>query len=495
MAFATPLRQDSDHPSQEQMTRYVSLSSVTRVAVLCSMLTPFAELPAQRGTSPADEGKRAEGRNGAVTSANALASEAGLTMLRAGGNAVDAAVATAFAIGVVEPQMSGLGGSGSATIYMKREGKPAYLDFYAAQPVEAWRDHPSLAVPAAAPAQAAPANPTAQTEEAPTSAPGDLRVVGVPGAVAGLLALHERYGVLTRAQVMAPAIRLADEGFPVGQILADFIVSGADRMKPFPKATALYVPAGRPLAPGEIVKNPELATSLRRIAAAGRKGFYEGPTAEALVAALNAGGHPLRLSDLARYEPQWKRPLCTAYRGLTVLSAPPPQTGHQILHALELLEPYNLKTLGLPTQSARAFDLLASALRAGQSQSRFNADPNWAAVPANGLTSSVFAASRSGVVGTGRAATAITPADAAVFDTATPPVLKIRLPKPHAAQPSGGRGKCGAGEPTSRNSGKRGASRARGPTGPRTRVEHFQVRARQLTSQAVPWKGTNAANP
>jgi gamma-glutamyltranspeptidase len=131
-----------------------SLVSLSTVATLVVALT-VADVNAQRaGTpsgatfgSPADEGKRIEGRNGVVTSANSLASEAGLEMLRTGGNAVDAAVATAFAIGVVEPQMSGLGGSGSATIWIKADEKPAYLDFYAAQPVDAWRGHTEPAPP------------------------------------------------------------------------------------------------------------------------------------------------------------------------------------------------------------------------------------------------------------------------------------------------------------------------------------------------------------
>ena len=387
------------------------MRKLSLLPLAAAALIAGGELSAQVIRSPADDGKRAEGRNGAVTSANALASEAGLAMLRAGGNAVDAAVATAFAIGVVEPQMSGLGGSGSATIWMKKEGKPAYLDFYAAQPVDAWRGHPSLTQRA----------PTGGGDEGGGDPPGDLKVVGIPGNVAGLLAMHERFGALTREQVMAPAIRLAADGFPVGQILADFIAGNAEKMKPFPKATALYFPNGKALGPGETLKNPELATSLQRIAIAGRKGFYEGPTAEALIATLNAGGHPARLSDLAAYQPQWKRPLCTDYRGLTVLSAPPPQTGMQVLHALELLEPFNLRSLGLPTQSARAFDVLASALRAGQSESRYNADPNWVAVPANGLTSAAFAASRKDIVGGGVAMSAITPADPAPFDTASAP--------------------------------------------------------------------------
>ena len=389
------------------------------MAIALTLVPAGAHAQHAAAVSPADESRRVEARNGVVTSANGLASEAGLQALRAGGNAVDAAVATAFAIGVVEPQMSGLGGSGSATVWMKREGKPSYLDFYAAQPVEAWRGHTTPA-PSRGQPDTTGGPPARGGEDGAADAPGDLRVVGVPGAVAGLLALHEKYGVLTREQVIAPAIRLAEDGFPVGQILADFIASGAERMKPFPKALALYFPGGKALGPGETLRNPELAKTLRRIASEGRKGFYEGPTAEAVVATLNAGNHPLRLADLPKYEPQWKRPLCTDYRGFTVLSAPPPQTGFQVLHALELLEPFDLKSLGLPTRSAAAFDILASALRAAQSQSRLNGDPNWVAVPANGLSSAAFAATRRSRVGTRSAAAPISPDDPTPFDTTRP---------------------------------------------------------------------------
>jgi gamma-glutamyltranspeptidase/glutathione hydrolase len=220
---------------------------------------------------------------------------------------------------------------------------------------------------------------------------------------------------------MAPAIRLAEEGFPVGLVLAGFIEEGAEKMKPFPKARALYVPDDKPLAPGATLRNPELAESLRRVAREGRKGFYEGPTAEALIAALNAGKHPATLTDLAAFQPQWKRPLCTDYRGRTILSAAPPQTGLQVLHTLELLEPFDLKALGLPTRSPAAFDVLVSALRVGQTASRGNGDPNWVAVPANGLSSAAFAAERKALVGARAAAKAIEPADAQPFDRAAPP--------------------------------------------------------------------------
>jgi gamma-glutamyltranspeptidase/glutathione hydrolase len=353
--------------------------------------------PTSSPTPPPDAGRRIEAKSGVVSSANALASEAGLEILRAGGNAVDAAVATAFAIGVVEPQMSGVGGGGAALVWMKGEGRPEYLDFYAAQYAPSFRGH-----------------------TAPNRRPDDLRIVGIPGNVAGLLELHERWGTLPRERVMAPAIRLAEEGFPVGQILAEMIRSDSAKLARFPASWTRYWPNGRPLQPGERLRNPELASTLRRIAAEGRKGFYEGPVAEQLVAALNAGGHPAERAHLEAYRPQWKRPLCMDYRGHTVLSAPPPQTGMQVLHTLALLEAHDLPALGLPTRSARAFDVLTSALRAGMTVGRLNDDPAWGAVPAAGVVSRDYARARAELVGTGEAAAAIPSLDPRPYDAASP---------------------------------------------------------------------------
>lgn len=336
-----------------------------------------------------------------VTSANPLASEAGVAMLRAGGNAIDAAVATAFALGVVEPQMSGLGGSGAAVVWLAGVNRPVYLDFYAAQFADSWRGSTALkSVP--------------QGGEPDTR---DLRVVGIPGEVAGLLALHEKHGTLTREQVLEPAIRLAEDGYPVGKILADFIAAGAAKMKPYPSAMALYFPGGKPARPGVVVRNPLLAESLRRIAREGARGFYEGPLAETMLSAINAGGHPGTLRDFAAYAPQWKEPLCTEYRGHTVLSAPPPLTGMRVLHTLELLERFDLPAMGLPTRSAAAFDILTSALRVGQAGAAGNGDPNWMAVPAKGISSEAFAATRAGLVGTGSAQPVVPRADADSFES------------------------------------------------------------------------------
>jgi len=290
--------------------------------------------------------------------------------------------------------MSGLGGGGVALVWLQAERRAEYLDFYAAQPLA----------------------PFIERLETPGPPGPDLRVVAVPGEVAGLAALHERFGRLPWADVIAPAIRLAEDGFPVNQILARMIQTDSAKLHSFPEAAAHVWPGGRPLAPGTRLRNPRLAAVLRAIAADGARAFYQGEVAREVVSELNRGGHPVHLQAFGGYEPQWKRPLCTDYRGRVVLSAPPPQTGAQVLHTLELLEPFDLAELGLPTRSARAFDVLTSALRVGMADNTGNDDPDWQAVPARGVASEAFARTRSSLIGTGRAPAQIESAGAASFD-------------------------------------------------------------------------------
>jgi gamma-glutamyltranspeptidase/glutathione hydrolase len=350
-------------------------------------------------TTPAPESaKRVVARAAAVTSASPWASEAGLAMLQRGGNAVDAAVATAFAVGVVEPQMSGLGGGGVALVWLQAEHRAEYLDFYSSQPLA----------------------PFIERLETPSLPGPDLREVAVPGEVSGLAALHERFGTLPWADVVAPAIRLAEEGFPVNQILAQMIQTDSAKLHSFSASAAHVWPDGRPLAPGSRLRNARLAAVLRAIAANGPRAFYEGEVAREVVSAMNRGGHPVHLQAFAGYQPQWKRPLCTDYRGRVVLSAPPPQTGAQVLHTLELLEPFNLAALDLPTRSARAFDVLTSALRVGMADNAGNDDPDWQTVRARGIASAAFARTRDKLIGAGNAPAKIEPASAASFDDQPP---------------------------------------------------------------------------
>lgn len=370
-------------------------------------------------TRAPDLGKRAVGRHGAVTSAHPLASDAGLSMLRAGGNAIDAAVATAFAIGVVEPQMSGVGGGGALLYWSQGARRADYLDFYPSQPVDRWRG-----------------------VRADSTVP--LRVAAIPGNVAGLLDAHARFGKLARAQVLAPAIALAERGFPVYTVLAELVERDTMRLKRDSIGRRMYWPAGRPVAMGDTLRNPALAEVLRRVAAQGRDGFYRGETARALVTRLAAGGHPATLEDVAAYQPQWKRPLCTTYRGRVVLSAPPPMGGLQLLHSLELLESRPLASLGLPTRSGEAFDLMASAMRVAIMAHAGNDDPRWKAIPARGLVSDAFAAQWRDVVGAGRAADSLRPRDARAYDSVTAAGCEAHAPFPATASNAAGGASTGA---------------------------------------------------
>lgn len=389
-----------------------SLLGVALVSVACSA-------PAgPPTTAPPDTGRRVVAQNGAVSSASPYASEAGLAILQAGGNAVDAAVATAFAVGVAEPYMSGIGGSGAMTIWLQNEGRAEFLDFYAAQNADTWA--------AALESGRLPAERTG---------PADLRVVAIPGAVAGLLAAHERFGRLPRAQVLAPAIRLAEEGFPVHQVMAEFILSSQEKINRFEESKRLLMPGGKALAPGDRYRSPEVAVILRRIAEQGASAFYEGATASRLVEALNAGGNPATLSDLAGYGVQWERPVCAEYKGRVLLSAPPPQSGAHVLQTLKLLEGFDMPSVGLPTHSARALDILASALRVGLADNRGNGDPNWSPMAAAGRVSPAFVAERAALVGKGTV-TANVPSGDALRHESDPPTPACAALDPYGPTPA-----------------------------------------------------------
>ena len=252
--------------------------------------------------------------------------------------------------------MSGIGGGGAVLIWLNDAQRAEYLDFYPMQPVERFRGRTGY------------------------DGGADLRIVGVPGNVAGLLAAHKRFGRLTREQVLAPAIRLAENGFPVGQILAGFIRSDSAKLARFPEGYRRMFPDGRALGVGAVLRNPELADALRQIARDGADAFYRGALTAGIVGVMNAGGHPVTAEDFAAYEPLWKRPLCIDYRGMQVLSAPPPQTGAQVLHTLQLLEAHDIAAAGLPTERTRVRHH-TSALRVGMADNRSNDDPRWRTLP------------------------------------------------------------------------------------------------------------------
>jgi gamma-glutamyltranspeptidase / glutathione hydrolase len=260
------------------------------------------------------------GTGGVVTSAHPLASAAGLRMLLAGGNAVDAAVATAAALNVVEPFMSGLGGNGLALI--SRGGERLVLDFLGHAP--------------------AAADPAAASE---AELGGGPKSCATAGNLAGWLTLLERFGSMARADVLAPAIDLAERGAPLTVKGVEFFESGRARLAHSAEAERLYL-AGTP-RPGAVVRYPELAATLRLIAEGGREPFYRGPVARAIAAAVQAAGGWLTEADLAVVEPTWREPIAVEYRGHAVATVPPPGSiAFQMLETLGILEGFDLAAWG-----------------------------------------------------------------------------------------------------------------------------------------------------
>ncbi|HEX5830569.1 MAG TPA: gamma-glutamyltransferase [Gemmatimonadaceae bacterium] len=344
------------------------------ISLLLLLLAACAR-PAATPMVLADPAKRAEAERGMVAAAHPEAVAAGVAMLRQGGNAVDAAVATAFALSVVEQQMAGLGGGGAMTMWMERQGRAEYLDFYA----------------------------TAGADSAWAAAPGDSaapgRFVAVPGTVAGLLYALERHGTLSRDVVLAPAIRLAEEGFPVHGLLAGAIAANRAKLTRDSAVARIFWPNGAPLQAGDRLVQPELAATLRRIAAEGRDGFHRGPVAEAVVRALRADGSAITVADMAAFTVRERRPLCTSWRGYTLLSAPPPLDGAEVFQTLHMLEAGGIERLGLPSERADALALLVGATRLARADRQgWLGFPDDAAVPAAGMSSDAYARERLAVL-------------------------------------------------------------------------------------------------
>lgn len=260
----------------------------------------------------------------AVSSAHPVATEAGLEVLRKGGNVVDAAVAVSFALGVVEPDASGIGGYGEMLVHVNGMERPALIEFMARVPEEATLSNASL------------------LENGRYPSDGPILAM-VPGTVAGMHTAWERYGSrkVPWADLLAPAIRAARDGYVVSDGLATTLMREREAFAKYESSTALFFRNGRPLVAGDTIRNPDLAWTLEQIAKGGANGFYRGAVAERLVRDLRGKGSAMRLTDLARYFAADREPLTGTYRDLTVYSSAPPASGGTTLVAkLNLLEQY-----------------------------------------------------------------------------------------------------------------------------------------------------------
>ena len=319
------------------------------------------------------------GENGMVTTANVYATMAGLEVLEQGGNAVDAAIAISYALGVCEPNASGLGGGGFMNIHMA-DGSELVIDYREVAPMAqdayTWLDETG----------AVKNNGTANSV-------GGL-ATGVPGTVAGLEYALENYGSgkLTRQQIMQPAIDMAREGYKAGGTLVGAMNDYYDYMVTDYKVLGdYYLKDGMPYEIGDVITNEDLAATLEKIAEGGKDAFYTGEIAQAIVDTVASYGGVLSMEDLASYEPAIREPVKGTYRGYQIVSCPPASSGGtHIVEVLNILENYDIASLGVNT--AETIHLWSEALKACfADRGAYMADTAFADVPLAGLTSKEYA--------------------------------------------------------------------------------------------------------
>ncbi len=334
--------------------------------ILIVLLLFSASLAAAEGMRPV------HARRAMVASVHELASQTGAEIMRAGGNAVDAAVATAFALAVVQPAAGNLGGGGFLLLRLAN-GDVHFLDFREKAPAKA----------------SAGMYLDAKGNVIPGASQIGYRAVAVPGSVAGLVEAERRWGKLTLKQVMDAAIGLARDGFALRY--ADARALRDEQLARFAESRRIFQRDGRYYEQGEIFRQPELARTLERIAQ-DPNDFYHGAMARELAAAIQKGGGLISTDDLANYQVVERRAVRGSYRGYQVISAPPPSSGGvALLETLNILEGYDLRALG--SRSARSIHLTVESLRrAFFDRAEFMSDPDFTPVPVPQLIDKQFAA-------------------------------------------------------------------------------------------------------
>ncbi|AXS42277.1 gamma-glutamyltransferase [Breoghania sp. L-A4] len=370
----------------QRETRYCSTGLRAPVWLLAAALafTPaatFAQVPAAAETAPIISGRDlvhpVVADRGMVASQEALATRIGVDVLKRGGNAVDAAVAVGFALAVTLPRAGNLGGGGFMLVHMAATNETVAIDYREMAPEAAHRD---MFLDAAG---------EADTQKSRYSG----LAVGVPGTVSGLALAHGVYGsgALTLAELIEPAITLAEDGIMVTPDLAESLAQRHERMSRDPEAARIFYPGGTPPAPGDVLRQADLAGTLRAIAESGPKGFYQGPVAEAIAASVQAAGGGMTAEDLASYTPVVRAPVTGAYRGYEIASMPPPSSGGaHIIQILNIVEAQPLGEMG--ANSADTVHWLTEAMRrAYADRSKYLGDPDFTTVPVSGLTSKDYA--------------------------------------------------------------------------------------------------------
>ncbi|WP_232059058.1 gamma-glutamyltransferase [Kineobactrum salinum] len=348
--------------------------------LLCIQLSATGALAQPAAQTPIiDFGSRflpVVAKQGMVVGPERLATEIGLDMLQRGGNAIDAAVATGFALAVSYPRAGNLGGGGFMLVHLAADDRQTLIDYRETAPAAATRD------------LFLDEDGEVDRERAYFS----HQAAGVPGTVAGLVLAQERYGTLPLAEVLAPAIDLAEQGLEVSFALNHELNSRAERLQVNPEARRLFFrPEGGVHQVGDHWRQPELAWTLRQIAEHGSRGFYEGEVARRIVAEMEAGDGLMTMADLKGYRALERSPVRGSYRDFEVVSTPPPSSGGiHIIQILNILEGFDLQAMG--HNSAAYLHHLAESMKlAYADRSRFLADPDFVAVPVAELTSKSYA--------------------------------------------------------------------------------------------------------
>ncbi len=339
--------------------------------------------------APPSQNSSFTGKHGMVVAQEGLAADVGISVLKHGGNAVDAAVAVGFALAVTHPSAGNIGGGGFMLVRFS-SGKTAFLDFREAAPGHASRDMYL--------------GPDGQVTHDSVSG---WRSSGVPGTVAGLAQAHKEFGSKRWKDLLDPAIRLARDGFTVGAPLADEI-GQTKRLKTDPESSRIYLPEGRALSPGTIWRQPELAHTLERIAEGGAEGFYQGASADRLVAEMAAHGGLITADDLRAYRVKQRTPLEGDYHGFHIITAPPPSAGGVgLLQMLTMVEGTGYEDGGATSPKALHYEAEAMR-RAYADRSEYLADPDYYNVPVKELLDPKYLAWRRSTI----APEAATPSDA-----------------------------------------------------------------------------------
>jgi len=325
-------------------------------------------------------------RHGMVSSASGLASEAGVEILQAGGNAADAAVATAFALAVTYPTAGNIGGGGFMVIRLA-DGTAIAVDYREAAPAAAT---PGMFL-------------DKKGEVIPGASTTGHRAAGVPGTVAGMALVHTKFGKLSWRAVLAPAIRLAEKGFPVSRDLARSLRQQEKKFKASPESVRLFLNDGKFYQEGDLLRQQDLSETLRRLVSQGPRDFYEGRTAHLLAHEMRANGGLITVEDLKAYKAQLREPLRGAYRGYELLSMSPVSSGgFLLLQMVQSLERHDLSSLG-HNSSAKCHLLIETMKRSYADRASYFGDPAFVKIPLAALLSPAYIEARSRSIDPARA--------------------------------------------------------------------------------------------